>query len=56
MPAASLAQRSITDRVTAGLAIGAAVVLWQFKKVQEPVVVVVAALIGLAVHPFLSHA
>jgi chromate transporter len=51
-----IAQRSITDWITAALAIATAAVLWRFKKVPEPALVAVAALIGLAVHPLLSHA
>lgn len=46
-----LGQRSITDVVTAALALGTAAVLWRFKKLPEPVVVLVAALAGLALHP-----
>jgi chromate transporter len=49
-----IGQRSITDWVTATLAIVTAAVLWKFKKVQEPVIVLAAALIGLAVHPLIS--
>jgi len=49
-----IGQRSITDGITAGLAIATAVVLWRFKKVQEPVIVLAAALIGLVVHPMVS--
>jgi chromate transporter len=49
-----IGQRSITDGITAGLAIATAVVLWKFKKVQEPVIVLAAALIGLVVHPMVS--
>jgi len=30
--------------------------LWRYKKLPEPVVVVAAALIGLLVHPLVSHA
>jgi chromate transporter len=51
-----IGQRSITDWTTAGLAIVGAGVLWRFKKVPEPAVVLVAALIGLAVHPLIAHA
>jgi chromate transporter len=51
-----IGQRSITDWITAALAIVTALVLWRFKKVQEPVIVVVAALIGLVVHPLVTHA
>ncbi|MGZ5178845.1 MAG: chromate transporter [Ramlibacter sp.] len=48
-----IAQRSITDWLTAALAIITAAVLWRFKKLQEPVVVVAAALIGLAAYPLM---
>jgi len=50
-----IGQRSITDWITALLAIVTALVLWRFKKVQEPVIVVVAAVIGLVVHPLITH-
>lgn len=50
-----LAQRSITDWVTALLALATIGMLWRFKKLQEPVIVLAAALIGLAVHPLLSR-
>ena len=50
-----LAQRSITDLVTAALAIATAAVLWRFRKIPEPVIVLAAALIGLAAHPLLAH-
>lgn len=46
-----IGQRSITDWVTAALALATVVVLWRFKKVPEPVIVLVAAGIGLIVHP-----
>ena len=46
-----IGQRSITDAITAAIALVTAGVLWRFKKVQEPVVVLVAALIGLVVYP-----
>jgi len=51
-----IGQRSITDWVTAALALVTGVVLWRFKKLPEPVIVLVAALIGLAVHPLMRHA
>lgn len=47
-----LGQRSINDWITAVLAIVTALVLWRFKKIPEPIIVLVAALIGLAVHPW----
>jgi chromate transporter len=48
-----IGQRSITDWVTATLALVTAGVLWRFKKVPEPLIVLVAALIGLAARPLL---
>ena len=50
-----IGQRSITDWITAALALLTAAVLWRFKKVQEPVIVAAAALIGLIVHPLVTH-
>ena len=49
-----LAKRSIVDVPTAVMALLTIGVLWKFKKLQEPVVVVSAALIGLVLYP-LSH-
>jgi chromate transporter len=49
-----IGQRSITDWVTAAMALVTAAMLWRFKKLPEPVVVAVAALAGLALHP-LAH-
>ena len=51
-----IGQRSISDWITAALAVVTAAVLWRFKKVPEPVVVLVAALVGLVVHPLVAHA
>lgn len=48
-----LAQRSITDIPTALLAVGTAFLLWKYKKIQEPMIVAAAALIGLVVYPLL---
>jgi chromate transporter len=50
-----IGQRSITDWITAALALVTAAVLWRFKKVPEPAIVLVAALVGLVVHPLLIH-
>jgi chromate transporter len=50
-----IGQRSITDWITATLAVVTVAVLWRFRKVPEPLVVVVAALIGLAAYPLVSH-
>lgn len=49
-----IGQRSITDWVTAALALVTVAVLWRFKKVPEPLIVLAAALIGLAVHPLMQ--
>ena len=50
-----IGQRSITDWVTAALALVTVGVLWRFKKIPEPVIVLVAALVGLVVHPLSIH-
>ena len=52
---AVIGERSITDWVTAALAVVTAALLWRFKKVPEPLIVVAAALIGLLVDPFMTH-
>jgi chromate transport protein ChrA len=44
-----LGQRSIVDLPTVALFLATAAVLWRFKKLPEPVVVLAAALIGLVV-------
>ena len=51
-----IGQRSITDSITAAVAIATAALLWRFKTLPEPVLVVAAALIGLLVHPLVAHA
>jgi chromate transporter len=51
-----IGQRSVTDWLTALLALGTAATLWKFKKLTEPVVVVAAAVIGLVAYPLLHHA
>ncbi|MFL6715445.1 MAG: chromate transporter [Burkholderiaceae bacterium] len=48
-----LARRSIIDIPTALLALITAVLLWRFKKLQEPAIIVAAALAGLVLHPLL---
>ncbi|WMY06913.1 chromate transporter [Paraburkholderia phenoliruptrix] len=50
-----VARRSIIDWPTVLLALATVLLLWRFKKLQEPVIVIAAALIGLAVYP-LIHA
>ncbi|HEY9025515.1 MAG TPA: chromate transporter, partial [Burkholderiaceae bacterium] len=49
-------QRSVTDWLTASLALGTAVLLWRFRKLSEPVMVVAAAVIGLVAYPLVHHA
>jgi chromate transporter len=51
-----IGQRSITDGATAGLALLTVAVLWRFKKLPEPIVVVAAAVAGLLLYPLASHA
>ena len=52
-----IARRSIVDWPTVVLALVTVVLLWRFRKLQEPVIVVAAALFGLAVYPLIhSHA
>ncbi|RDK03497.1 chromate transporter [Paraburkholderia lacunae] len=52
-----IARRSIVDWPAVALALVTLVLLWRFKKLQEPVIVVAAALFGLAVYPLIhSHA
>ena len=51
-----IGQRSIGDWVTAAIALVTVAVLWRFKKIPEPAIVLVAALIGLIVHPLMTHA
>jgi chromate transporter len=51
-----IGQRSVTDWLTALLAVGTAAALWKFKKLTEPVIVVAAAVIGLIAFPLLHNA
>jgi chromate transporter len=46
-----IAKRSLIDLPTVALAIATVFLLWRFKKLQEPVVVVAAAVFGLTVYP-----
>jgi len=50
-----IAKRSIVDLPTALLAVAAAALLWKFKKLPEPLIVVGAALIGLWLFPSMRH-
>ena len=46
-----IAKRSIVDIPTALLALATGILLWRFKKLQEPVVIAAAAVLGLVLHP-----
>jgi chromate transporter len=48
-----IAKRSIIDIPTALIAIVTVALLWRYKKLQEPVVIVAAALTGLILYPLL---
>jgi chromate transporter len=50
-----IAQRSITDIPTALLALVTAVLLWKFKKLPEPIIVIGAALIGIVIYPLMHR-
>jgi chromate transporter len=50
-----IGQRSVTDWVTAALALVTIALLWRFKKLPEPLIVAAAALIGLLVYPLMTH-
>lgn len=50
-----IAKRSIIDIPTALIALITIALLWKFKKLQEPVIVAVAALLGLLIYPLLPH-
>ena len=49
-----IARRSIIDPPTALIALVTIALLWKFKKLQEPVIVAAAALLGLVLYPLLK--
>ncbi|HTH62488.1 MAG TPA: chromate transporter [Paraburkholderia sp.] len=49
-----IARRSVIDWPTALIALATVLLLWHFRKLPEPVIVVAAALIGVALYPLLS--
>lgn len=49
-----LAQRAIVDAPTTLMATGAAALLYFFRKLPEPAVILGAAVLGLVIHPFMS--
>lgn len=48
-----IARRSILDVPTAVIALVSIILLWKFKKLQEPVIVAAAAVLGLVIYPML---
>jgi chromate transporter len=46
-----IAKRSIVDIPTALIAVVTIALLWRFKKLQEPVIIVAAAILGLVIYP-----
>jgi chromate transporter len=50
-----IARRSIVDIPTALIALVTAILFWRFKKLQEPVVIAGAALLGLVLYPLMHH-
>jgi chromate transporter len=48
-----IAKRSISDLPTALIALATIALFWKFKKLQEPVVVLTAAVIGLLIYPLM---
>ena len=48
-----LAKRSLVDVTTILLALATVAILWKFKKLQEPYVVLAAAVFGLVVYPLM---
>jgi chromate transporter len=48
-----LGKRSLTDIYTVLIAIAVAFVLWKFKKIQEPYLIIAAAILGMVIKMFL---
>jgi len=49
-----ISNRSITDLTTTFIAIATVLVLLYFKKIQEPYIIILAAIIGLILKTFLT--
>ena len=49
-----LAQRTIDDLVTACIALGTLFILWRIRKIPEPVLVLIAAILGLILYPLVG--
>jgi chromate transporter len=50
-----IAQRTLTDVLTVAMALVTAGLLWRFKKLPDPLIVLAAALLGLLLHPLMSR-
>ncbi|SDF77382.1 chromate transporter [Chitinophaga filiformis] len=50
-----LGKRSLTDAYTVGIALLTALVLWRFKKISEPVIILIAALVGILLRSVINH-
>lgn len=50
-----LGKRSLTDAYTVGIALLTALVLWRFKKISEPVIILIAALVGILLRSVIDH-
>jgi chromate transporter len=50
-----IAQRTLTDVLTVAMALVSAALLWRFKKLPEPMIVLAAALLGLVLHPLMDR-
>jgi chromate transporter len=50
-----IAQRTLIDALTVAMALVTAALLWRFKKLPEPLVVLAAALLGLLLYPLMSR-
>jgi chromate transporter len=50
-----IAKRSIIDIPTALIAVVTIALLWKFKKLQEPIIVAAAAIIGLVIYPIFKQ-
>jgi chromate transporter len=50
-----LGSRSIFDITTAIVALVTLALLWRFKKLPEPLLILAAAAVGLAIHPLVRH-
>ncbi len=48
-----IAQRTVSDALTAAMALTTGALLWRFKKLPEPLIVLAAALLGLVLHPLM---